>query len=280
MAAFSEMGWQSPDGIEFKGYHITADRPKGLLALVHGLGEHSGRYKHMARYFADHGYAFAAFDLRGHGRSGGQRGHTPTYNTLLDDVAAFLSKARAFYPDLPVFLYGHSMGGNIVLNYWVKRQPQDLAGIITSGAFIRLAFEPSALVVALARFMRGVFPKFSQKNQLVVDHISRSPEVVEAYKNDPLVHNRLSATLGIGLIEAARMLYGFQGHTDTPMLIMHGGADKLTSPKGSRQFAENVSGDVTYKEWPGLYHELHNEPEKQQVFDFVLKWMNDHLPAT
>ncbi len=274
MAEYSSLNWTSTDGIDFIGYHGTPQKPKAVVALVHGIGEHSERYKHLAEFLIEHGYAFAAYDHRGHGRSGGKRGHTPTYNTLVADVEQFLEQVRSFYPDTPIFLYGHSMGGNIVLNYYTHHPDANLKGIITTGAFVKLAFEPSAFMVALGRFMRNILPGFTQNNQLVLEHISRSPEVIEKYKNDPLVHNKVTATLGIGMIETAKKLYAFKGTTKIPMLIMHGGADKLTSPKGSQRFAENMNGDVTYKEWPGLFHEIHNEPEKREVFEYLVDWMN------
>lgn len=274
MAEYSSLNWTSKDGIDFHGYHGACANPKAVVALVHGVGEHSERYKHLGDFLTDNGYIFAAFDHRGHGQSGGKRGHTPAYSQMSEDVDQFLTKVRAFYPSLPVFLYGHSMGGNIVLDYYTRHPNVDLKGIITTGAFIKLAFEPSAFVVGLGRFMRSILPGFTQSNQLVLEHISRSPAVVEAYKNDPLVHNKVTASLGIGMIEAAKKLYSFKGKTKIPMLIMHGGADKLTSPKGSKKFAENMSGDVTFKEWPGLFHEIHNEPEKAEVFGYLLEWMD------
>ncbi len=277
MAEYSSLDWTSNDGIDIHGYHGTSANPKAVLAVVHGIGEHSERYKHLGEFMTEHGYAFAAFDHRGHGLSKGKRGHTPSYKTLSDDVGQFLDKIRAFYPGKPIFLYGHSMGGNIVLDYYTRHNDAQLQGIVTTGAFIKLAFEPSAFMVGLGRFMRNILPGFTQSNQLVLEHISRSPEVVEAYKNDPLVHNKLTASLGIGMIEAAKKLYSYKGETKIPMLIMHGGADKLTSPKGSKQFAKNMTGDVTYKEWDGLFHEIHNEPEKQEVFDYLLQWLETRV---
>ncbi len=279
MTEYSSLSWTSKDNIDIQGYHGTSANPKAVVALVHGIGEHSQRYKHLGDYLTAKGYAFAAFDHRGHGLSTGKKGHAPSYDTFLDDVDEFLTKVRGFYPNKPIFLYGHSMGGNIVLNYLVKRKPTDLNGIITTGAFIKLAFEPSAFIVGLGRFMRNIMPKFTQKNQLVLEHISRSADVVEAYKNDPLVHNKITATMGIGMIETARKLYTYKGSTKIPLLLMHGGADRLTSPKGTARFAKNVNGDVTYKEWAGLFHEIHNEPEQEAVFEYLVDWMEARLPA-
>ena len=134
-------------------------------------------------------------------------------------------------------------------------------------------------MVGLGRLMRNIIPAFSQKNQLVLEHISRSPEVVDAYKKDPLIHNKITATMGIGMLETARSLSTYKGSIKVPLLMMHGGADRITSPKGSACFAKNVSGDVTYKEWKDLFHEIHNEPEKEAVFEFLLDWMDAQLAS-
>ena len=277
MTEYSSYNWTTKDNIDIHGYHGTSANPKAVVALVHGIGEHSERYKHVGDYLTAKGYAFAALDHRGHGQSTGKRGHAPSYDVFLEDVDEFLTKVRAFYPNKPIFLYGHSMGGNIVLNYLVRRKPSDLKGVITTGAFIKLAFEPSAFMVGLGKLMRNIIPAFSQKNQLVLEHISRSPEVVEAYQKDPLVHNKITATMGIGMLETARSLYTYKGSIKVPLLMMHGGADRITSPKGSARFAKNVNGNVTYKEWKGLFHEIHNEPEKEAVFEFLVDWMEVQL---
>jgi alpha-beta hydrolase superfamily lysophospholipase len=168
------------------------------------------------------------------------------------------------------------MGGNLLLNYILHRQPK-IKGAIVTGSFIRLAFEPSPFVVALGKAMRSIFPGFTQSNQLDSNNISRDPEVVKAYNNDPLVHDRLTASLGTRLLDGGKFLDEWEGTFPCPLLIMHGGDDKITSPKGSKAFAERVKGDITHYEWPGLYHEIHNEKAQNEVFLYTFNWISKQL---
>jgi alpha-beta hydrolase superfamily lysophospholipase len=247
---------------------------KGIVALVHGLGEHGGRYAHWAAYFNQSHYNVVTLDLRGHGRSEGKRGHTPTYEHLLDDIDVFLAKIKEKYPKTPIFLYGHSLGGGIVLNYLVRRQPTFLQGVIATGPFITLAFEPNKFTYALGKLMRNIFPSFTQNNQVNSNHVSRDKAVVTAYDNDPLVHSELSAALGIGALEAGKFLFHHKGNISTPTLLLHGGNDKLTNPEGTITFFNQTTGNRHLKIFTSLYHEIHNEPEKEAVFEYIIGWVN------
>ncbi len=141
--------WHSADGLRLHAHYLAPhSSPKALIALVHGLGEHSGRYDYVVQTLLNAGYAVSQFDLRGHGQSEGKRGHAPAYEVLLDDIEHFLKHSRTRCPDKPVFLYGHSFGGNLVLNYVLHRQP-DLQGVIVSGPSLRTAFKPPAWKVAI-----------------------------------------------------------------------------------------------------------------------------------
>jgi len=162
-----ETQWKSRDGVQFyaRGWEPQASTPKGVVCLVHGHGEHVGRYDHVGEALSAAGYALLGFDQRGHGRSAGQRGHIPSYEALLDDIALLLEQAMNRYPALPLFLYGHSMGGNEVINYALRRKPA-LSGVIATCPWLRLAFEPPALKVALGRMMNRIFPAFAQKSGL------------------------------------------------------------------------------------------------------------------
>lgn len=256
--------------------HWPSDSPRAVILLVHGLGEHIGRYEHLARFFNEHHIALLGFDQRGHGRSPGKRGHAPGLYPLLDDVESLLQHAQELHPDTPLFLYGHSMGGNLVLNYAARRRPQ-ISGFIATGAWIRLPENPPALLLLLARFMSVVWSTFSQPNNIDTRKLSRDPEIVQAYNEDPLVHNRISARLATELLDAARWLDQFSSALSAPALIMHGGADQVTDPEGSRAFAERLKNEVKLKLWEGLYHELHNEPEKEEVMRYTLNWVESHL---
>jgi len=263
------------DGLSLFSRAWTIENPKGAIALIHGFGEHGGRYAHVSRFFNTHGYSLYALDNRGHGQSGGKRGHTPRYESYMDDIEVFLTEVRSQIGNESLFLYGHSMGGNLALNYVLKRKPS-IMGLIASGLWIQLAFEPKPILVLLGKLMRNIFPAFSQNSGLDQSHISKDPAVVEAYKNDPLVHGKITASASIGILEAATFLNEYTGTMPTPTLMMHGSEDLLTSQPASEAFAKRVGGDIIYKKWEGMYHEIHNEPKQLEVFNYTLDWMESH----
>lgn len=260
------------DGLVLFTRAWTVEQPKAVIGFVHGFGEHSGRYAHVADFFNKNGYSFYALDNRGHGKSDGKRGHAPKYDSYLDDIEVFLASVASQTHSTPLFLYGHSMGGNLVLNYVLRRKPT-LKGLIVSGPWIQLAFEPKPILITLGKMMRSVFPGFSQDSGLAQEHISKDPAVVEAYKNDPLVHGAITASASIGILEAADFLNTYAGEMPVPTLLMHAAEDKLTSQPASEAFAKRVSGPLTYKKWEGMYHEIHNEPQKLEVLNYILGWM-------
>lgn len=264
--------WQTRDHLRIHGLYWPVDQPVAVVGIVHGLGEHAGRYAHLAAWLNAHQVAVVAYDRRGHGQSEGKRGHTTHFDAFLDEIAQLLVAMEMRCPEAPAFLYGHSMGGNLLLNYLIQRHPK-LYGAVVTGPHIRLSFQPSPITVALGKLMRGIFPGFTQNNGLDVQQISSDPAVVKAYIDDPLVHDRLTAITGIGMLEAAAALDRFSGRISVPLLLMHGGADGLTSPDATRAFAARVQGQVSCKIWDGLYHEIHNEPQQEEVFVFVWHWM-------
>ena len=250
---------------------------QAVVCLVHGLGDHSGRYVNVGEALRGAGYVLLSFDLRGHGKSQGQRGHTPSYEALMDDIARFLDEAASRFPNLPCFLYGQSLGGNLVLNYGLRRRPQ-LAGVIATGPHLGLAFKPPFWKVTLCQIMSNPWPAFSVTTELDTKEFCHDPGVVQAHENDPLVHNRISARMFISVHQAAQWALQHAAEFPLPLLLMHGGADQLTSAGASRRFAEQVPGDCTFKLWEGLYHEIHSEPTKQDVFDFLISWLQAHTP--
>jgi alpha-beta hydrolase superfamily lysophospholipase len=257
------------DGLQLFSRTWLAEKPKAVIALIHGFGEHSGRYAHVADFFNKNGYSVFALDNRGHGKSEGKRGHAPTYGSYLDDIEVFLNYVTTQSAGQPIFLYGHSMGGNLVLNYVLRRKPT-LKGIITTGPWIQLAFAPKPILITIGKLMRSIIPSFSQDSGLNQMHISKDPAVVEAYKNDPLVHGKITASASLSLLEAGDYLNEYAGEMPIPALIMHGDEDLLTSQPASEAFAKRVSGPITYKKWEGMYHEIHNEPKQLEVFNYIL----------
>ena len=249
---------------------------KSIICLIHGFGEHSGRYAHVADFFNKQGYAVVAMDNRGHGKSEGKRGHAPSFESYLDDIEVFLTDTKQRLNDVPMFLYGHSMGGNLVLNYALRRKPTILRGLVATSPWIQLAFEPKPIMITMGKIMRSIVPTFSQSSGLDANTISRDKAVVDAYINDPLVHSTITASAGMGMTDAAAFLNTYSGAMPIPTLMVHGTADGLISQPASEAFSKRVS-NVDYKKWDGLFHETHNEPEKLEVLNYILGWLDSKV---
>jgi len=272
-----ESSWENKDGTKFYVQGWEPDRkPKAVVCLVHGHGEHVGRYAHVGQAFSKAGYVLVGYDERGHGKTTGARGHVPSYDALMNDIADFLAQMKARYPGLPLFLYGHSMGGNQVLNFALRRKP-GLVGVIATDPWLKLAFDPPAIKVILGRMMNNIYPAFTQASELETAALSRDPEVVRAYENDPLVHDKISARLFVGLYESGLWALDHAAEFPLPLLLMHGTADRLTSWQASQEFAERAGKNVTWRAWNGFYHEIHNEPEKAEVLKTMTTWMDKRL---
>jgi alpha-beta hydrolase superfamily lysophospholipase len=265
-----------PQGLSLTAWlHRPPQNCKAVVVLVHGLGEHAGRYRQLAHWLTEGGYALLVYDQQGHGQSGGQRGHAD-HARLQEDVGAVLKEARRLQPRTPLFLYGHSMGGNVALSALLQHvvSPRGLAGLVLSAPWLKLAFSPPPALVALARLMARLYPAFSQPNRLKPEWLSRDPAVGRAYEEDPLVHDRISAGLFWQLTEAG--LGALQAdHPQVPMLVLHGSDDVITSYKASQRFAR-ASG-ATFLSGSDLRHEQHNEPEGREVVQQVMDWMDRRL---
>jgi alpha-beta hydrolase superfamily lysophospholipase len=272
----SEWKWKSCDKLDlYARAWESEEKPKASIMLVHGIGEHVVRYDHVAKAMTDAGYAMLGFDLCGHGKSGGSRGYITSYEALMDDIATFSGVVDVRYPGIPRFIYGHSLGGGLVLNYILRRQP-DFHGAIVTAPMLKLAFEPPAVQVALGKLMNGLLPAFTQHSKLNTKALSHDPAVVSAYENDPLVHDKVSARLFVEMVDKGQWALDHATEFPLPLLLMHGSADTLTSPKASQEFAEKAGDKVRLKIWDGLYHEIHNEPEKAAVFQVMIDWLGTH----
>ena len=262
----SPVGLASPSGLP----------SNACVCLVHGIGEHSGRYQHLAEYFNSRGFSVLGFDHQGHGKSTGKRGDCAGLESMLDDIHLLLNQASERCKNAAIFLYGHSMGGNLVLNYAVRRQPQ-IAGLIATSPWIRLPESPSKLLQVLGKAVRPIWPSLTLSNGVDMNNLSHDPQVAKDIRNDPLAHNRISIRMGLELIEAAKFLDQFRGPIGCPTLLMHGGDDRITCPNGTKHFAGRVNGDVTMRLWPGMLHELHHEMQKESVLEFAAEWMTHHV---
>ncbi len=266
----------SKDGLKITTFSNYLKSEKGVMIITHGMGEHSMRYTEMADFYTHEGYTVISFDIRGHGLSEGKRGHTPGFEFLMDDIERVYTQVMKDYPSLPIFLFGHSMGGNLVLNF-LLRKPNSICGAIVTGAYLKLGFEPPKWKIILAKLSSSIWPTLSQPTDLELDALSRNKEVIRKYENDELVHDRITSAFFINVHFAGQYVIDHANEIKTPLLVMHGMEDRLTSPKGSQEFASNAGENVHLKMWEGLYHELHNEPEKQEIFNYEMEWMNKLL---
>ena len=276
-----ESKFEGNNGINFyiRGWDPTNNRPKALLSLVHGLGEHTGRYLHVGKSMTDAGYALVGFDLRGHGKSGGARGHFPSLDAVMQDMRQFSKFLVQRYPDIPHFLYGHSLGGLLSLAYALQ-YPAGLNGVIVTGAALRSSLQEQKNKIAMVNLLGSLLPNITVPSGLDATTISRDADVVQKYINDPLVHDKTSLGLGKSALKAIEQCFSHTKEFGPPLLIMHGADDKLTYPSGSEDFAKlatETNKDVTLKLWDGLYHEIHNEPEKAEVFKVMIEWIEKHL---
>lgn len=270
----SEFSWQNKDGLNIHAQDWKPDGSiRGAVALVHGLGEHAGRYQHVAQALNQAGYAMTGFDLPGHGRSGGTRGHA-SYDGIVTDIDRLLAEVQKRYPGVPVFLYGHSLGGALVLYYTLKCQPK-LAGAIVTSPGLATGTPLPASKLLMAKVMARLAPAFTLDNGLDVSNLSHDPEIAKMYKADPLVHPRISARLGLDLLTRGAWIQAHAAELSIPLLLEQGSDDYLVSPPATAAFAQAAPTDkVTFKVWQGLFHETHNEVEKKQVLQFMIDWLN------
>lgn len=266
------------DGLElyYQGWRPNG-QARAVLAVVHGVGEHSGRYMNIVNRLTGRGYVVYGFDQRGHGRSPGQRGHINSWGEYRGDLNAFLNVIGEHEPNLPLFLLGHSMGALVALDYLLCH-PVALRGAIVSGAPIEPAGVAKPYLVVLARFLSRVWPRFSLRLRLDTPALSRDPAVVKAYETDPLVHGLATSRWGTESLATIKRVKAQAAEVNVPILFIHGGADRLNSPNGSRSFFEKVNvSDKELKVYPGSYHEPHNDIDYEQVTNDIEKWLERHL---
>ncbi|MDJ0794069.1 MAG: alpha/beta hydrolase [Woeseiaceae bacterium] len=250
---------------------------RGIVLLIHGLGEHSSRYGHVASSLTERGFALQALDHYGHGKSDGHGGHVPRFSVFLDGVAALLDDVKKTSDGAPLFLVGHSMGGLIAARFLMSRQNEFRAAALSGPAF-KSDEAPPAFVLWLNRLISALLPTLPMI-ALDATLVSRDPDVVKAYLGDPLVHHgKLTSRLIAEMSTTMDDTLARAGDVTVPLLTMHGDADKLTSPAGSEEFHANAgSADKTLKMYPGLFHEVFNEPERDAVLADLGNWLEARL---
>jgi len=261
--------------------HCTCSFPdqpaKAVLFIVHGLGEHSGRYDELSSEFLKNDIAVFTFDHRGHGQSGGKKGHAKSIEQLVEDTEHALMQCRSIFLDIPIFLFGHSMGGQVVATYLSVKKSREVSGAIISSAWFTLVKQPASWLIALTRGIKSYIPALTLSNGLDPNEISSIDEEVQAYKNDPLVHDKISLSLFHALYQNGLNLLKFTSATVVPVLVCHGEIDKITSLEGSRIYAEKLGEKATFMIWKASRHESHHDRYKANVIQYYVKWVTNQV---
>ena len=262
---------KTKDGLTLKvtKWNDVDEGGKGTLIIIHGIGEHQGRYSHVVKHFIDHDYVVYTYDQRGHGKSDGKLGHTPDISFNLDDLQRIIDSSEG----KKLYLYGHSFGGSVLVNYLLRKEEDSrLVAAVLSAPWIWLKKQPSKIDVALASVMNLFYPSFTQNNKIDTTALSTIDQVGIEYLNDPLVHPKISA----GLFKSfyASGLYAIEkaGNLSIRTLVIHGEDDMIVDPNGSKEFCKN-SALASLKLYSNTRHELHNDKRAEEVLGYVSDWL-------
>jgi alpha-beta hydrolase superfamily lysophospholipase len=255
---------------------LPAER-KAIVVVVHGYGEHSGRYRHVIRALTDAGYGVFTLDHRGHGKSEGLRAHFDSFDQPIDDLKDYIEIVGARQEDEPIYMLGHSMGALITLAY-ALRYPATLAGIIVSAAPVNADANVSKALVATGNILTNVIPKVPLLKLVPLETLSRDPDVVRAFREDPLTYKgNMRVRLGTELNKTAKWVRERISELKLPILVLYGEADELVNPSGSRLVYDKVgSSDKKIKSYHNLRHEIMNEPERDKVLADIIAWLDKH----
>lgn len=261
-------------------YAWLPDAPSRAMILVHGYAEHAGRYDEMAMHFAARGFAVHAYDQAGHGRTRGPRGHVDRFDRLLDELARFVETVRSEHPGLPVVLVGHSMGGLVTAATALFRAPA-VERVVLSGPLLTLDSGDALarkLRLLFARLLSAVAPRAALSTGLDASGLSRDPEVVRRYLEDPYVKDQMTARFAVGLSQTLARVVASAAHFERPLLVLHGGDDPICPVAGSRAFHAALRPETARTSqltiYPGLRHEIFNEPERLAIWKDLEAWLD------
>lgn len=255
---------------------LKADQPIAFVCIIHGFGEHSGRYDHVALAFAERQISTYLIDLPGHGKSSGKQGDIKALNDFILAIDALMELGKTENPALPYFMYGHSMGGGLLLRYLTLVETPPQAAVVTS-PWLQLASEPSAFKIILGRMTMTLGLNIAQDAALDPKYLSHDPEVGKNYISDPLTHGKITPKAFFALRENGNYLLQMNEEFRNPILLAHGTDDKITAIEASKKLASQHPKTVSFKEWPNLRHETHNEINKNDVIDFYVKWLLEKI---
>ena len=271
-----ECCWKRRNSVKLYGKLWIPDDPMSvLIVMVHGIGEHSGCYDLLAEKFASRSVGVLTFDLRGHGRSSGLRGHT-SIKVIKEDIRFVINNMNKNYPDIPVVLFGHSMGGHMTLSFALDKKVQ-VQGFIASSPLLELVRPPSRLVIMSARLASHIMPWITVRTGVKSSQLSQNSVKKRSSKTDPLLHKRISIGLFSDIYTSCEHILHQKHQLDVPLLIMHGTEDTLTSYQASKLFAQNVGTNTSFKQWHGMHHDLLNDADNEAVFQYLMKWLSTQI---
>lgn len=260
-----------------RGWQPAEKRAKGIVLIVHGHGEHGERYSFVAKEMTEAGYIVIAFDLQGHGRSEGKRGHMRAMNATIDDVVKVMEDARDRHRDLPIVLYGHSMGGNIALNCALRRKP-DIQALILTSPWLRLAFRPPAIKEWLGRGAAIILPTLPMSTGLKQEDLFRQSELgIPPIADDPLNHSIITPRAYIEVQSAGEWALQNGSELHVPLMLLHGNADRVTSYDASKQLADELGIRCNWFAREGGLHELHNDVDGNETVGIIVNWIDRQL---
>ncbi|GKU80432.1 alpha/beta hydrolase [Paenibacillus sp. L3-i20] len=251
---------------------------RAIVVICHGHGEHGERYQFVAKQLTDAGYIVVAFDHQGHGRSEGKRGHMISLSAALDDTIRVMKEASNRHPNLEMFLYGHSMGGNIALNCALRHKPE-ISGLILASPWLRLAFKPSAIKEWVGRGVAVVLPSLPMSTPLKQEDLYRPSKLnIAPLSDDPLNHTTITPKTYIEVQAAGEWALQHSRDLHVPLLLMHGTGDRVTSYEASKQLGISLGEQCDWESIEGGLHELHNDTNGDEAVSKIVNWLNVKLP--
>ena len=245
------------------------------IIIIHGLGEHSGRYKEFASFFIKKNIGVFSFDLIGHGKSDGLKGHISNIKDFTDSIEEVLIQVRKRFINTPIIIFGHSLGGCLALNYLIERKSKEISLAIISSAWIETEIQIPKYLLIMQRVMHILFPKIRLSNRLDTKDLSKDIKIVDKYKNDSLVHDRISLNLLSEINKTIEKIKNKDYNIEIPVLIIHGKKDKIISYKGSELINKKIK-DSKLKLYDNVYHEPHNDNEKKEILEYYYDFIKNH----
>ena len=254
---------------------LSNNDPIYNIIIIHGLGEHSGRYKEFASFFIKKNIGVFSFDLIGHGKSDGLKGHISNIKDFTDSIEEVLIQVRKRFINTPIIIFGHSLGGCLALNYLIERKSKEISLAIISSAWIETEIQIPKYLLIIQKVIHILFPKVRLSNRLDTKDLSKDIKIIDKYKNDPLVHDRISLNLLSEINKTIEKIKNKDYNIEIPVLIIHGKKDKIISYKGSELISKKIK-DSKLKLYDNVYHEPHNDNERKEILEYYYDFIKNH----